>query len=78
MTGRPIAIIGPTGTGKSDLAVEIAVRIGGEVVNADAVKVTTIGEGVNVAIYRATLRAFCEKHGLAFAEPRWLIVSDVS
>lgn len=40
--------------------------------------VATIGEGVNVAIYRATLRAFCEKHGLAFAEPRWLIVSDVS
>ena len=33
---RPIAIIGPTGTGKSQLALDIADRIGGEIVNADA------------------------------------------
>lgn len=35
---RPIAIIGPTGTGKSNLAVEIAERVGGEIVNADAMQ----------------------------------------
>ncbi|MET0900160.1 MAG: tRNA (adenosine(37)-N6)-dimethylallyltransferase MiaA [Mycobacterium sp.] len=36
--GRPIAIIGPTGTGKSDLALEVADRVGGEIVNADAMQ----------------------------------------
>ena len=35
---RPIAIVGPTGTGKSDLALEVADRLGGEVVNADAMQ----------------------------------------
>ncbi len=35
---RPIAIIGPTGTGKSALALEVAQRVGGEIVNADAMQ----------------------------------------
>lgn len=35
---RPIAIIGPTGTGKSHLALEVAERLGGEIVNADAMQ----------------------------------------
>ena len=38
MTIRPIAIIGPTGTGKSELALDLAERIGGEIVNADALQ----------------------------------------
>jgi tRNA dimethylallyltransferase len=33
---RPLAIIGPTGTGKSALALAVAERLGGEIVNADA------------------------------------------
>ena len=33
-----IAVVGPTGSGKSDLAVEIAMALGGEVVNADALQ----------------------------------------
>ena len=40
--GRPIAIIGPTGTGKSQLALDVAERLSGEigveVVNADAMQ----------------------------------------
>lgn len=35
---RPIAIIGPTGTGKSEVALRIAESLGGEVVNADAMQ----------------------------------------
>ena len=35
---RPIAIIGPTGTGKSALALAVAESVGGEIVNADAMQ----------------------------------------
>ncbi|KAL5612885.1 hypothetical protein BROUX41_004037 [Berkeleyomyces rouxiae] len=33
-----VVILGSTGTGKSDLAVELAVRFGGEIINADAMQ----------------------------------------
>ena len=35
---RPIAVIGPTGTGKSQLALALAEHLGGEIVNADAMQ----------------------------------------
>lgn len=35
---RVIAIVGPTATGKSDLAVALAQRLGGEIVNADSMQ----------------------------------------
>jgi len=35
---RPIAIVGPTATGKSDLGIALAERLGGVVVNADAMQ----------------------------------------
>ena len=35
---RPIALIGPTGTGKSQLGLDLAERVGGEIVNADAMQ----------------------------------------
>jgi len=37
-TGRLIVIAGPTGTGKSELALDLAERLGGEVVNADSMQ----------------------------------------
>jgi tRNA dimethylallyltransferase len=38
--GQPpvIAVVGPTGSGKSDLAVELALSLDGEVINADAMQ----------------------------------------
>ena len=33
-----VAVVGPTATGKSDLALELALRLGGEIVNADAMQ----------------------------------------
>ncbi|MFF5794132.1 tRNA (adenosine(37)-N6)-dimethylallyltransferase MiaA [Paeniglutamicibacter sp. NPDC012692] len=38
MTLPVIAVIGPTGTGKSDLSIAIARELGGEIVNADALQ----------------------------------------
>jgi len=35
---RPIAVVGPTGTGKSHLALAVAEAAGGEIVNADAMQ----------------------------------------
>jgi tRNA dimethylallyltransferase len=37
-TPRPVVVLGPTATGKSDLGVELALRLGGEVINADAMQ----------------------------------------
>lgn len=38
MSTRPIAVVGPTGTGKSELALDVAELLGGEIVNADAMQ----------------------------------------
>ena len=38
MTLPVVAVVGPTGAGKSDLGVELALRLHGEVVNADALQ----------------------------------------
>ena len=35
---RAVAVVGPTAAGKSDLGVELARRLGGEVINADAMQ----------------------------------------
>jgi tRNA dimethylallyltransferase len=43
--GRVIAVVGPTATGKSDLAVAIARELGGEVVNADSMQ---LYEGMDI------------------------------
>nr|WP_085945797.1 tRNA (adenosine(37)-N6)-dimethylallyltransferase MiaA [Actinopolyspora halophila] len=38
MMQRPVAVVGPTATGKSEVALWLAERLGGEIVNADAMQ----------------------------------------
>ncbi|MFZ2510119.1 MAG: tRNA (adenosine(37)-N6)-dimethylallyltransferase MiaA [Gordonia sp. (in: high G+C Gram-positive bacteria)] len=38
MSARPVAVVGPTASGKSDLALDLAEELGGEIVNIDAMQ----------------------------------------
>jgi len=55
---RPIAVIGPTGTGKSALALDVAERLGGEIVNADAMQ---LYRGMNIGTAKLTV---AERRGI--------------
>jgi len=48
-----IAIVGPTAAGKSDLAVELALRLGGEVINTDSMQ---LYEGMDIGTAKLTPR----------------------
>ncbi|OKI38046.1 tRNA (adenosine(37)-N6)-dimethylallyltransferase MiaA [Saccharothrix sp. CB00851] len=54
----PVAVVGPTATGKSDLAVRLAVELGGEVVNADAMQ---LYRGMDIGTAKITE---AERHGV--------------
>lgn len=49
---RVLAVVGPTATGKSDLAVALAAAVGGEVVNADSMQ---LYRGMDVGTAKLTL-----------------------
>ncbi|MFI7484208.1 tRNA (adenosine(37)-N6)-dimethylallyltransferase MiaA [Kocuria sp. M1R5S2] len=52
MSDRPVvAVVGPTGTGKTALGVELALRLGGEVVNADSMQ---FYRGMDIGTAKAT------------------------
>ncbi|MBP2331003.1 tRNA dimethylallyltransferase [Kibdelosporangium banguiense] len=57
----PIAIVGPTATGKSDLGIALAERLGGEVVNADA---SQLYRGMDIGTAKVTMaeRAATKHH----------------
>ncbi|MGH4011824.1 MAG: tRNA (adenosine(37)-N6)-dimethylallyltransferase MiaA [Pseudonocardiaceae bacterium] len=52
MRPRAVAVVGPTATGKSDLAVELARRLDGEVINADAMQ---LYRGMDIGTAKLTL-----------------------
>ena len=52
MTGRVVAVVGPTATGKSDLGVALALALGGQVVNADSMQLYA---GMDIGTAKLTL-----------------------
>lgn len=55
----PVAVVGPTATGKSDLALDLAERLGGEIVNVDAMQ---LYRGMDVGTAKVPPR---ERRGIA-------------
>jgi tRNA dimethylallyltransferase len=82
-TSRVIVILGPTAGGKSDLAMELARRLGGEIVSADSMQVYR-GMDIGTAKPTDAERAEITHHGLdlvdateeGFTVARWLRVAD--
>jgi len=65
---KVLVIAGPTGSGKSELAVRIAERIGGEIVNADSMQVYR-GMDIGTAKPSADLLARAPHHLLDIVSP---------
>jgi tRNA dimethylallyltransferase len=63
-----IAIVGPTASGKSDLGIELARRIGGEIINCDSVQVY---QGIQIATAKVPLteRRGVPHHLIDFVSP---------
>jgi tRNA dimethylallyltransferase len=68
MSPRPVAIVGPTASGKTTLAIEVAKRVGGEIVSMDSRQVY---RGMDVGTAKATpaQRAGIPHHGLDLVDP---------
>ncbi|MBB3051873.1 tRNA dimethylallyltransferase [Prauserella isguenensis] len=69
MSVRPVAVVGPTATGKTALGVELALSLDGEVVNADAMQ---LYRGMDIGTAKATVE---ERRGVPH---RLLDVLDVT
>jgi tRNA dimethylallyltransferase len=63
-----IAIVGPTASGKSELGIELALRLGGEIVNCDSVQVY---QGIQIATAKVPLeeRRGVPHHLIDFVSP---------
>jgi tRNA dimethylallyltransferase len=67
---RPIAVVGPTGTGKSALALDLAEQLGGEIVNADAMQ---LYRGMDIGTAKLTVP---ERRGIVHHQLDVLEVTD--
>ncbi len=66
---RVIAIVGPTASGKSTLGIEVALRLGGEIINCDSVQVYS---GIQIATAKVPLteRRGIPHHLIDFVSPK--------
>ena len=69
---RPIAVVGPTGTGKSALALELAEQLGGEIVNADAMQ---LYRGMDIGTAKLTV---AERRGIVHHQLDVLEVTETA
>jgi tRNA dimethylallyltransferase len=68
-TAGVIAIVGPTASGKSTLGIEVAQRLGGEIINCDSVQVY---RGIEIATAKVSLaeRGTVAHHLIDFVSPK--------
>ncbi|KXP12541.1 tRNA (adenosine(37)-N6)-dimethylallyltransferase MiaA [Tsukamurella pseudospumae] len=64
---RPVAVVGPTATGKSDLALDLAQRLDGEIINIDAMQMYR-GMDIGTAKLPVAERRGIEHHQLDVLE----------
>lgn len=69
---RPIAVIGPTGTGKSALGLALAEHLGGEIVNADAMQ---LYRGMDIGTAKLTV---AERRGIPHHQLDVLVVTETA
>ena len=68
LPARCLAVVGPTGSGKSELAIRLAERFGGEILNTDSLQVYS-GLDIGTAKPEAAERARVPHHLLDLAAP---------
>nr|XP_005302158.2 tRNA dimethylallyltransferase isoform X2 [Chrysemys picta bellii] len=63
-----VVILGATGTGKSELALQLGLRLGGEIVGADSMQVY---KGLDIITNKISLQeqALCRHHMISFVDP---------
>ena len=69
---RPIAVVGPTGTGKSALALDLAEGLSGEIVNADAMQ---LYRGMDIGTAKLTV---AERRGIVHHQLDVLEVTETA
>ncbi|XP_072404719.1 tRNA dimethylallyltransferase isoform X1 [Chiloscyllium punctatum] len=68
MAGLPLVILGPTGSGKSRLALELGRRLRGEIISADSMQVY---KGLDIITNKVTReeQQLCKHHMISFLDP---------